>query len=298
MQIREVCKICSLTKKAVEYYEKQGLVQPKFAENGYRFYDEKDISTLKEIALLRKLGLGLPQIKNVLASGNKSLVLSKYKYLLNLKKEKVDAQQKCLHQLINQYDIEKGLEYADLHLNSHFSIKEKLVEAFPGSYGILLAMHFGAFLTERIDSSEKEQAYKIVINFLDQLSIPKEIEKYLEEHLPPLEKETLEDMHITLMAALEDVESSLEQQQERIETYIKLRTSKEYKSTPAYKIQQLLMQFQKSSGYYDIFIPNLKILSPSYRKYSEKLHEANVVFLKKYPEAARFFDDRDGLEES
>lgn len=295
MYINEVCKICSLTKKAVEYYEKKGLIHPEIAENGYRVYDEKDISMLKEVALLRKLGLSISQIKDVSVSSNKSLALSKYKYLLDLEKEKAEAQEKCLDQLINQYDVEKGLEYADLHLNHIFSIKEKLVEAFPGSYGIFLAIHFGPFLTESLNSPEKEQAYKKVTNFLDHLTIPEEMERYLEENLPSLEKETLEHMHLAFMDVLEDAESLIAQQQESIEEYIKLRISKEYKLTPAYKIQQLLIQFQQSSCYFDIFIPNLKILSTSYRKYSEKLQAANAIFLEKYPEAAQIYD---GMDES
>ena len=30
MLIKEVCKECGLTRKAVEYYEKQGLIQPRY----------------------------------------------------------------------------------------------------------------------------------------------------------------------------------------------------------------------------------------------------------------------------
>ena len=36
MLINEVCKKCSLTKKAIEYYIEQGLVIPAIQENGYR----------------------------------------------------------------------------------------------------------------------------------------------------------------------------------------------------------------------------------------------------------------------
>ena len=36
MLINEVCKECNLTKKAVEYYTEQGLIQPRIKENGYR----------------------------------------------------------------------------------------------------------------------------------------------------------------------------------------------------------------------------------------------------------------------
>ncbi len=42
MLINEVCKECNLTKKAVEYYTEQGLIQPRITENGYRQFSETD----------------------------------------------------------------------------------------------------------------------------------------------------------------------------------------------------------------------------------------------------------------
>jgi hypothetical protein len=47
------------------------------------------------------------------------------------------------------------------------------------------------------------------------------------------------------------------------------------------------LDFQRSSGYYDILIPNLKILSQSYCSYLKKLHEANEQFLHQFPEAQK-----------
>lgn len=36
MLINETAKFCNLTKKAVEYYTEQGMVNPAILENGYR----------------------------------------------------------------------------------------------------------------------------------------------------------------------------------------------------------------------------------------------------------------------
>ncbi len=44
MLIKEVCTITKLTKKAVKYYEEQGLVCPKVSEKGYR--DSSKISPM------------------------------------------------------------------------------------------------------------------------------------------------------------------------------------------------------------------------------------------------------------
>ena len=52
MLINEVCKECNLTKKAVEYYTEQGLIQPRIKENGYRQFSETDALKLKRTAWL------------------------------------------------------------------------------------------------------------------------------------------------------------------------------------------------------------------------------------------------------
>ena len=46
MLINEVCKRCGLTKKAIEYYEEQGLTHPQIMENDYRAFSEDDVTQL------------------------------------------------------------------------------------------------------------------------------------------------------------------------------------------------------------------------------------------------------------
>ncbi|GAE88737.1 hypothetical protein JCM21531_2208 [Acetivibrio straminisolvens JCM 21531] len=48
-------------------------------------------------------------------------------------------------------------------------------------------------------------------------------------------------------------------------------------------MKQLLLEFQRDSGYYDIFIENLKVFSDSYWEYFEIILDANKAFLNKYP---------------
>ena len=289
MFIHEVCKKCSLTKKAIYYYEKQGLIRPNIGENGYRNYSDEDVSTLKEIFVLRKLGLTISEIKNVLLSSNKAVSLLKYKYLMDLKREKVMEQQKCLELLIENYNVDKGIDYIDIHLNRSFTIKEKLIQAFPGVYGIFLSVHFGQFLNEKADTAEKEEAYGKIVDFLDKVRITREMEEYLESVIPLTDQEVIEKMNMTLLNAVEDIENYIVNNQQEIEEYIKFRNSEDYKSTPAFKLQQLLVEFQQSSGYDEIFVENLKILSASYLEYSEKLQEANKILLERYPQTAKFY---------
>ena len=67
MKISEVMKATGLTKKAIYYYEEEGLVSPqKDRDNNYRSYSEDDINKLIQISVLRKLDIPLSVIYEVL----------------------------------------------------------------------------------------------------------------------------------------------------------------------------------------------------------------------------------------
>ena len=74
MLINEVCKECNLTKKAVEYYTEQGLIQPRITENGYRQFSETDALKLKRIAVLRGLGFSVPKIRTILENDSRTAI--------------------------------------------------------------------------------------------------------------------------------------------------------------------------------------------------------------------------------
>ncbi|MFR1294404.1 MAG: MerR family transcriptional regulator [Coprobacillus cateniformis] len=48
MLIKDVCKLCHVTKKALVYYEDKGLISPLIMENGYRDYSQKISRSLKK----------------------------------------------------------------------------------------------------------------------------------------------------------------------------------------------------------------------------------------------------------
>lgn len=287
MLIKDVCKKCKLTKKAVEYYEQQGLISLAVEDNGYRNYSDEDISVLKEIGTLRKLGISIADIKNILASTNKAAALAKCKYKMDLEVEKAMAKKKCLEQLMDDYNIDQAITYIEENIEKHFTIKEKLLQAFPGGYGMYLCIHFGQFLNGKIDTEEKEEAYNKIVDYLDTVSkieFPKELEEYLLQGLGQLEKIDMQRINWSIIDAVNNIDIYLKENKEDIGKYLEYRNSDEYKKSPACKMQQLLLQFQQESGYYDIFIENLKILSDSYREYLEKLQVANKTFVDKYPQ--------------
>ncbi len=65
--IQEVARMVGTTSRTLRHYGAIGLLPPtSVGRNGYRYYDEDALVRLQRILLLRQLGLGLPQIAEVL----------------------------------------------------------------------------------------------------------------------------------------------------------------------------------------------------------------------------------------
>lgn len=65
--IQEIARHAGTTSRTLRHYDDIGLLSPsRIARNGYRHYDQSALVRLQRILLLRELGLGLPQIAEVL----------------------------------------------------------------------------------------------------------------------------------------------------------------------------------------------------------------------------------------
>ncbi len=293
MLIKEACEACGLTKKAVEYYEQQGFIRPNVLNNGYRNYESKEISILKEISVLRKCGIGIQDIRLILESKDKTVALARYKRLNELKIQKLKAAQSYINELIQNYDIENSFHRMQQVDEEGLSVQEKLVLAFPGNYGLYLSLHFGRFLKDPIKSEEQRIAYDKIVSYLDgaRTLIPDELNTYMEQAIQLEENSTMEKyeetMNLVMEEAIRDPEAYFKNF--NVEEYISYRTSEEFKRSSPGKMIDLMIEFQKDSGYHDVFTANLRIVSPAYGEYCERLEAANAVFLNKYPQAGTIY---------
>ena len=65
--IQEVARLAGTTSRTLRHYDAIGLLTPaRIGTGGYRYYDSAALVRLQRILLLRELGLGLPQIAEVL----------------------------------------------------------------------------------------------------------------------------------------------------------------------------------------------------------------------------------------
>ncbi|MBS5784347.1 MAG: MerR family transcriptional regulator [Clostridium sp.] len=296
MLIKEVCEKCKLTKKAIEYYESKNLIHPQMLENGYRDYSDADIYVLKEISVLRKCGISIADIAEIRNSSNKSAALAKCKYITELRMQRLNDIQKCMDSLIVDYDVNREFDYLQTHDEDLYTIKEKFVFAFPGNYGLYVSMHFGRFLNGTIETEDQRKAYDAIVQYLDNvdLYLPAELSEFLEALFTESEKidaaKIEEETSGRMQEMLTDTDGYLERNREEIEQYIEYKSSDEYRNSEAAKIQKFMLNFQKESGYQEVLIANMKILSPSYAEYLKKVEAANEIMLKKYPKAKNMYE--------
>lgn len=287
MLINEVAKLCNLTKKAVEYYAEQGLICPNILENGYRDFSEQDIEILKQIALYRRLGLSISEIKSILANPEelKSIL---YKKTLELEQEK--AKQDILQKLCDGESLEK-LEQEINNINSKSIIIKKLMELFPSYYGKFISLNFSRYLTERIETKEQMEAFKEIIDFFDNVpdfEIPKDLQEYLDDYLKRYSsKEGIERINSIIQSKdenIKNIDEFVTKNKETIDKYKAYRKTDEFKNSPANRLMELMKQVCATNGYYEKFIPAMRKLSPSYNEFYEQMIKANEQFIKNYPE--------------
>ena len=63
----EAAKICDVTVRTIQYYDKEGIIHPsELSEGGRRLYSEEDISNLKKVCMIKSLGVSLAGIREIM----------------------------------------------------------------------------------------------------------------------------------------------------------------------------------------------------------------------------------------
>jgi DNA-binding transcriptional MerR regulator len=65
--IGELAEKVGVTHRTIHFYEREGLITPASREGvGYRYYDDTSVERLKKILQLKKIGLSLDEIRDVI----------------------------------------------------------------------------------------------------------------------------------------------------------------------------------------------------------------------------------------
>ena len=93
MTVREVSKLTGLSVRALQYYDRIGLLHPaERTEAGYRLYDENDLERLQQIMLFRELAFPLQEIRAILTRPDfdRTLALEQQIVLLELRRDRLE----------------------------------------------------------------------------------------------------------------------------------------------------------------------------------------------------------------
>ena len=274
----EIQEKTGLTRKALEYYEEKGLVNPEKNENGYRNYSKEDLELLRKISMLRKLGMSVGEIEKC--------ILTDYKALASILRRKeheldIDEKRKNVLNLLIIGESEKIINEKISQIENEETIYEKLERIFPGYFGQLLFASYKPFLSETLDKDE-EKAFKKYVKFLDQLpqfDISEEEKIYIEKISTDLDMKTLENIVESKNNAIKNPKTRLYENKEAIEQYELYKSSESYQNSEMKKIYDKLLEFMKANNYYEIAIPLIRKFSKSYNEYYEKLLKANQQYI-------------------
>lgn len=287
MRINEAAKRCSITKKAVQYYVEQGFVNPRVLENGYRDFSEQDVALLRQIVLYRKLGLSICEIKCVLKNQSEISVIL-HQRVLDAEREKLNRD--FLKRILSGETID-SLEQEINQTGSNAILTKRLVELFPGYYGKLLSLNFARYLTGKIETEEQMAAFDRIIEFFDMvpdIELPDDLQEYVDTYMEEYSSEDGTEQLERIMKekdrAIQNVDEFVKNNKEMLDEYIRLKRSEEYKKLPAVRLMEYMKQVCSTNGYYDVFIPAMRKLSPLYDSYYQQLLKANSEFIERYPE--------------
>lgn len=277
MYINEVIEKVGITRKACLYYEEKDLIQPKYDSNGYRIYDDFDLERLIEIKLYRMLDLSILEIKEIFLSNIKEETLRKI-YLKKKNKNDLEVEKLKLLKEMDGFNIDlinKKIE----NLEKNNTIKTRLLDKFPDFYSRLLFIHFNQFLDVVIETKEQRVAYYNIVKYLDSLNyedIPYELYKEYEEVFEFWTDDRLIEVEENKQKLRQDSSEFLRQNKFNIKQYYEYINSSEYKDSNLYIINESISQIFKSREYQEIFIENLKVLSPEYKKYFDDMSNINI----------------------
>ena len=278
MKRSEVEKITGLTRKAILYYEDKGLIRPHKGENNYRSYSQDDVKKLLKISIYRKLGLSISEIKNILDSREEDLgsILRDRQYRLELE----EVKKNLLERLIKSQDFEEVFKELE-DLEKKETIYERLTRVFPGYLGQIFFISYKPFLGDKL-GEDQEPAFHELIKILDtlpEIDFTDEEKAYIERMTRDFDLEDLEAINQGKIQAVYNYEEWIEDNRDKVKAYEDFKESEDYKSSQVKKISDKIRTYMVENNYYDLVIPLIRKISPSYDEYYKKLLEANEKFL-------------------
>jgi DNA-binding transcriptional MerR regulator len=157
MTIKEIENLSGMNRANIRFYEREGLIEPKRMDNGYRDYSNDDLQILLRIKLLRSLHISVEEIKAI-KEGHKDLIDTLSNQIIVLEQDKKDvsyAQNVCSaiqddRVSFAELDAKKYLDGIDRTItetsSTYFSVKSDELPQVYHPWRRFLARMFDLFL--------------------------------------------------------------------------------------------------------------------------------------------------------
>jgi MerR family transcriptional regulator, thiopeptide resistance regulator len=116
--VHTLARLAGITVRTLHHYDQIGLLKPSFSgNNGYRYYEEKELLKLQQILFFRELEFSLEQIKDIMDSSEFDTLaaLKEQRKMLVLKTERMDDLLQTLDKTIAQYEGGERMKNDDLY---------------------------------------------------------------------------------------------------------------------------------------------------------------------------------------
>lgn len=274
----EIQNKTGLTRKAIEYYEDKGLINPHRLENGYKDYTEKDLDILVKVSILRKLGVSLSEIKQCVLYNTSTL-----SSVLRMKEHQleVDERRKNILELIVKGEKQELIDEYIAMIETEESIYNRLERVFPGYFGQLFFAAYLPFMNEPL-TKDGEEAFIKYVSYLDNLptfELSEDEKKFIDEISSNFDMSILKKVNEDKISTVENIEDWLEKNKDSILQYESYKNSEQYQNSLLRDIQEKLRKYMIDNNYYQVAIPLIRKFSKSYNMYYEKMIKANERFM-------------------
>lgn len=163
--VQEVAKLSGVTIKTLYHYQKIGLLMPeRIAENGYRYYGDKEVKRLQQILFYRELEFSLENIKKALDNEPDRLHCLREQYsLLKAKEQRLAQILRTLEKTIRHE--EEGVPMSKENMFNGLNAKE-WEEAIAGQNEYLQKNYDFAIDTSNIDAEAMNRKAKEAAEFM------------------------------------------------------------------------------------------------------------------------------------
>lgn len=128
MAIKEFSRLTGIKRENLRYYDQIGLLSPECrGENGYRYYNQRQLTTAYLIVSLRELGIGIEEVKNYVDRRTPENMFSLFK----AQKKHILKEMKRLQSTLEIMQLyvnmaEDALKYNENSINIEYKKKEPI----------------------------------------------------------------------------------------------------------------------------------------------------------------------------